>query len=703
MLDLDNTQGGHIFTSQSTSHSTARSTVHRRPDIQGLRALAVLLVVAFHAGLRVPGGYLGVDIFFVISGFVITAMLHREYVAQGRIKIGTFYARRFKRLVPALSVMVTATLVISVFVLSPFGAQQETAKTAIGSMLLSANYWIAETSSDYFGMAASRNALLNTWSLSVEEQFYLVFPFVLALGWYLNRRFKIMSTAPFVLVALIGILSLALAWRGTGASQFQNFATFLEGFYSPLTRAWEFAAGALLALLTIKFKVQGKQLGATLGVLGLVGIAASAFLINRLELPAIMWTLIAVMGTALLILAGTKPDNFISRGLGVRPLTHVGDWSYSIYLWHWPFIVFAAALWPATTTILVLAAVLSFIPALASYYWIEQPCRQISFTSRRKATAWVAALVLIPIGLGGAVGFAATKGYWVDGLKTMAEERGGIYPNDARNCGRIPLTERATEVCTWNGEAAGEPIYLFGDSNAAHFSDAVIGAGEILGRPITISAPPGCLMLDFTLRQPSDQSTDRQLPSEDCLERGSQAFAWVKGQKPGVVILSHTQIAWDNSPNSIPLPPSFNPDFVATIESLQQAGHTVMLMQPMPRFDATIGVEGSERYVWDQNRCQLFQAIAGDCMKSMPLEYVDAAQEYSRQSIQAVADQTGAIYTDLSRALCDESQCSTFAGGHQLYRDSGHISVYASKSLAPDFADAIRRTLPTAQVGVTAP
>lgn len=664
-----------------------------------MRALAVLLVVAFHTGLRVPGGYLGVDIFFVISGFVITAMLHREYVAQGRIKIVAFYTRRFKRLVPALSVMVTVTLVISVFVLSPFGAQQETSKTAIGSMLLSANYWIAETSGDYFGVSASRNALLNTWSLSVEEQFYLVFPFVLALGWYLNRRFKVMSTAPFVLVALIGILSLAIAWRGNGASQFQNFTSFLEGFYSPLTRAWEFAAGALLALLTIKFKVQGKHLGTTLGVLGLASIATSAFLINRLELPAIMWTLIAVVGTALLILAGTREDNFISRGLGVRPLTQVGDWSYSIYLWHWPFIVFAAALWPATTTILVLAAALSLIPALASYYWIEQPFRQISFTSRRKATGWVAALVLVPIGLGGAVGFAATKGYWVDGLKSVADERGGFYASDARECGQIPLTERATEECTWNGDAVGKPIYLFGDSNAAHFSDAIIGAGEILGRPTTISAPPGCLMLDFTLRQPNDQSADRQLPSEDCLDRSHQAFSWVKGQKPGSVILSHTQIVWDNQlknsfqnngPNSIPLSPSFNPDFVATIESLQQAGHTVMLMQPMPRFDATIGVEGSERYVWDQNRCPLIQAFAGECMKSMPLEYVDVAQEYSRQSIQAIADQTGATYTDLSRALCDESQCSTFADGHQVYRDKGHITPYASKSLAPQFADVIQ-------------
>jgi hypothetical protein len=206
-------------------------------------------------------------------------------------------------------------------------------------------------------------------------------------------------------------------------------------------------------------------------------------------------------------------------------------------------------------------------------------------------------------------------------------------------------------------------------------------------------------MLDFDLVQPNDQSAGRQLPSEDCLERSRQAFMWVKGQKPGLVILSHTQVVWDNElersiqnngPNSIPLPPSFNPDLVATIESLQQAGHTVMLVQPMPRFDVTIGVEGSERYVWDRSRCPLFQAIAGECVKSMPLDYVDAAQEYSRESIQAIADQTRAIYADLSLALCDDSQCFTFADGHQIYRDNGHITRYASQSLIPQFAELIQ-------------
>jgi peptidoglycan/LPS O-acetylase OafA/YrhL len=147
-----------------------------RLDVQGLRAVAVLLVVAFHSGLPAPGGFIGVDVFFVISGFVIAAMLQREWAITGRLDFARFYMRRFKRLTPALAVIVTVTAAVSAFVLSPFGDQQTTAKTAIGGIFLVANAVIARTTGGYFDAPAETNPLLNIWSLSVEEQFYLVFP-----------------------------------------------------------------------------------------------------------------------------------------------------------------------------------------------------------------------------------------------------------------------------------------------------------------------------------------------------------------------------------------------------------------------------------------------------------------------------------------------------------------------------------------------
>jgi len=222
----------------------------RRFDIQGLRAVAVLLVVAFHAGLPVPGGFVGVDVFFVISGFVITGMIHRERSSTGRFRFGRFYLRRFKRLTPALSLMVAVTMVLAFCLLSPFTEQQPAAQTGIGAMLLVANFMIAYKTGDYFDAPAESNPLLHTWSLSVEEQFYLVFPAILLLGWVLSQRGRRRIPWVAVLVGTAALISFGLVMMGASALD-PSTAKYLLEFYSPLTRAWEFAVGALLALATI--------------------------------------------------------------------------------------------------------------------------------------------------------------------------------------------------------------------------------------------------------------------------------------------------------------------------------------------------------------------------------------------------------------------------------------------------------------------
>ena len=176
------TPAGHASTEVDSNPPETRKR-SRRTDIQGLRAVAVLMVVAFHAGLPFPGGFVGVDVFFVISGFVITGMVLRERRATGRIRFGQFYLRRFKRLTPALALVVAVTVTASAAVLSPLGTQQTAAKTGIGAMLLAANVVIARTTGGYFDADAATNPLLHTWTLSVEEQFYLAFPALIALGW----------------------------------------------------------------------------------------------------------------------------------------------------------------------------------------------------------------------------------------------------------------------------------------------------------------------------------------------------------------------------------------------------------------------------------------------------------------------------------------------------------------------------------------
>ncbi len=271
------------------------------------------MVVAFHAGLPTPGGFVGVDVFFVISGFVITAMLMREWAAQGRIRLGQFYVRRFKRLTPALALMLSATMVIGFFVLSPLGTQQDASRTAIGAMLLAANLVIAKLTGDYFDLEADSNALLNTWSLSVEEQFYLLFPTLLLVGWLLTRRARRTShIGPVIVVTTVGVVSFALAMLGA-SGYVPPVEGWLIGFYSPFTRAWEFAVGALLALAGERARITSRAEAEAVGALGVAMLAASLLLINGATTFPGPATLLPVVGTLLLLLAGTQPDGAIRR------------------------------------------------------------------------------------------------------------------------------------------------------------------------------------------------------------------------------------------------------------------------------------------------------------------------------------------------------------------------------------------------------
>jgi peptidoglycan/LPS O-acetylase OafA/YrhL len=225
--------------SDDTSNPTMKPRGSRRLDIQGLRAVAVLMVVAFHAGLPVHGGFVGVDVFFVISGFVITGLLQREWAATERVRFGAFYVRRFKRLTPALALMVGSTAVASALFLSPLGPQQTVAKTAVGAMLLTANRAIAATTGGYFDPPAASNPLLNTWTLSVEEQFYLLWPLaVLGLLLLKDRRIRLAVVAA---CAIGSGIAMALVYLPGGDAT--------RVYYGTDTHSFGLALGAVLAIL----------------------------------------------------------------------------------------------------------------------------------------------------------------------------------------------------------------------------------------------------------------------------------------------------------------------------------------------------------------------------------------------------------------------------------------------------------------------
>lgn len=680
---------------------------NRRLDIQGLRAVAVLMVVAFHAGLPTPGGFVGVDVFFVVSGFVITAMLFREQNKTGRIEFGRFYLRRFRRLTPALALMIAVTVVMSSVLLSPLGVQQTAAITGIGAMLLIANAAIARLTGGYFDADAEANPFLHTWSLSVEEQFYLVFPALIALGWYLARRRKGWRAAPALLLTTVAAISFCLACVGPtilsllqlhASPFFRPYIPVVQaalGFYSPLTRSWEFGAGALLALALTTTAVKPARVTFALGLVGVGALGASLWIISPATPFPSAWTLIPVAGTVLLLAAGSSEScsNPVTRALSSAHLVKIGDWSYSIYLWHWPFIVFAKALWPGNPFALLAAAILSVIPAIASYYWVETPIRNLQHLRGLRLVRIVLTTVFVPVILASSLFYFASVGYWSPGVRTM--QKAVLSDHAARaTCSAMNLVPYGPPAsCIWNSRAEGTPMYLVGDSTAWHFSEAAIGASDLLHRPLSITRIPGCPFRDVYIHAPNMPFERNQ---QTCRHMYETTMDWLVRQPPGTVIISQLNSQYRESGLHVGVQPdelstvshqreqALNQGLALTIDALERAGHSVLLVQAAPNFEKPVE--------FDPLECTLITLQAGACNATMQRDVADSIQSIERSATLEIAEQTGSSVWDPRGFFCSEAECSTYRYGVNLYRDHIHISAEASQMLASSLAEAVGST-----------
>jgi peptidoglycan/LPS O-acetylase OafA/YrhL len=658
--------------------ATASVPGARRDDIQGLRAVAVVMVVAFHAGLPVPGGFVGVDVFFVISGFVITGMLLREWNESGRIRFGRFYARRFKRLTPALALVVTATMILTAVVISPLGPQQNAAVTAIGAMLLSSNIVIANTTGGYFSVAAETNPLLNVWSLSVEEQFYLAFPFLLVAGWAIARRRPRLAVLPVVLVSAVLVVSFLLALVDEGGLAFPGSKDAL-GFYSPVPRAWEFAIGAVAALVLAGRRARAPRAAALWGALGVIGLAASLFVIGEATPFPGAWTLLPTVSTLLLIVAGWQdPGNHASRMLSTRPMARIGDWSYSIYLWHWPFIVLATTLWRGVPWVPLLAALVSLVPAILSYRFVEQPLRSRTYDRRGLAVLFTATMVppllsalLVLAGSAAGYGSPVIRGY---------QEASGQHIGTS--CGNTGGEAGATIACSFNTDAGGPPVYLVSDSHADAISDAVVGAAERLGRPASARIAPGCQLIEGSIGSVGGE------PLRACEEYFATTMRWLTGAEPGVVVISSAaRPFWEPEIQLGPDEGSMSTvedvkleylleELTQSVLLLEAAGHTVVLVQDVPTF--------TEPYSYAPTECSLPALVAGGCDRVLPLAVAEDQQAGVRETIEAVAAATGAVIWDLRPEVCDESGCPSRRGDLVAYSDDDHLSVGQAEQLVDE-------------------
>ncbi|MBJ6611533.1 MAG: acyltransferase [Candidatus Thiothrix moscowensis] len=347
-----------------------------RKEIDGLRALAVLPVILFHAGFGwVPGGFVGVDVFFVISGYLITSIILDELEA-GRFTLAGFYERRARRILPALFFVLLVCLPMAWWLLLPaelmnFGKSL----IAVAGFVSNILFWLQ---TDYFAATAEQIPLLHTWSLAVEEQYYLLFPLLLLLTWDLGKRWLL---GLLVLIALLSFVWAEWLWRQSVEAN----------FYLLPSRAWELMLGALAAFYLQKNRVEQGTLAQIASLLGLGLLLVAIFGLHEgVPFPS-LYALLPTLGAVLLIMFAT-PATWVGRWLGKRVLVGIGLISYSAYLWHQPLFVFARMQATEEPSAVFMAGliVLTLLLAYASWRWVEQPFRERSRFTRQQIFAMAA-------------------------------------------------------------------------------------------------------------------------------------------------------------------------------------------------------------------------------------------------------------------------------------------------------------------------
>tara|TARA_B100001093_G_scaffold520091_1_gene612618 strand:+ start:4099 stop:5970 length:1872 start_codon:yes stop_codon:yes gene_type:complete len=335
--------------------------MHYRKEIDGLRALAVIPVMLFHANVNlIPGGYIGVDIFFVISGYLITGIIINA-TEQKHFKISSFYERRARRILPALIIVILFSIFASIFIMYPFQII-DFAKSVFYVSIFSSNFYFWQNTGGYFGTLSGEMPLLHTWSLAVEEQFYLIFPIFFII--FLRFGYKKI----LILILVITILSFCIA-------QYASFHHPRPNFFLIFTRAWEILIGSICAIFLIKYgdKVKKSNL---LSIIGLFLILISIFLFTEKTPFPSAYTLLPTIGTALIIIYSNS-INLIGRFLSLKPLVFLGLISYSAYLWHHPFLAFASIYFDGELNefLSIFICVVAFFFAYYSWKFVETPFR----------------------------------------------------------------------------------------------------------------------------------------------------------------------------------------------------------------------------------------------------------------------------------------------------------------------------------------
>jgi len=628
-----------------------------RPDVDGLRAVAVLTVILFHLHRPwLPGGFLGVDIFFVISGFLITRNIIQG-LDDGRFSIAEFYRRRIKRIAPAMLVVVAATLVTSQVLLTPKDASS-TAKSAVFSLASVANvYFWRFRDWSYFAPDGGQEPLLHLWSLGVEEQFYLLWPLLLMVGY---RRLGWQRLAG--LGVIVAVLSFV-----TGDLVYERDSSF--AYYMLPTRAGELLLGGLVAMAVLRH-VEERVRPAVVSILATLGallLAASLFLITEGQ-PFPGWRAVPpTAGTALIILAGHCRQGIWSRLLGSRVMVGIGLLSYSAYLWHWPLLAFFRYGYgdPGAVAATVIV-VLTFVLAWLTLRFVEQPARRSMASVRQVMFRMyiVPASVLMTLALvlvySERLGISArSRSYSMNLAVVQDQTRPATSVDWVCQGRRLSLEDTQSAKCVLGLDSSRAPVAVtWGDSHVAHYAGMLrvfADAGGFRLRSLAVSSCPPLLNDPTAFIDPKRRS--------DCL--ASQAVMQPLLESYPVVIVSSAWLSYQER-NSAYLETFFN-----SVRTLVGAGKYVVVLGEAP------WVRGYDRHCREKALTYPFL----QCPEiSVPVS-TDVADVNTRLR-QFAELTTNVAFFDVTPYLCPNGLCSAFQpSGEPNYFDESHLTVAASLRL----------------------
>lgn len=616
------------------------ASIRYRYDIDGLRALAVVPVVWYHLGLPgLPGGFTGVDVFFVISGFLITSLL-RSDMEQGKYSLLRFYERRARRIFPALATMLMACVAMALLIMLPQDAKNFGANLAMTS-LFSANLYLMFTSG-YFDADASLNPLLHMWSLGVEEQFYVFFPLFL---WLVHRLGFWRWLVPLIGLGLVASLSLGV-WM--------TYAHPTAAFYLLLTRAWEMLAGALLACWAVpspKNRITREGLGwagLALVVLGYLYVSKeNAF-------PGILAAL-PVMGAALIIFSHGGGATALSRVLAIAPVRGLGLISYSLYLWHWPVIVFYKYISGHELDLAVafILGAVSIVLAWISWRWVEQPWRN---GKTLVCEIWVVSGIglMVLVGLGGAL--YAAKGWpervpaeviAVDNFRyDFSQKRHACHRDDHST---LPIGDS----CIYGAEGVLPSLMVWGDSHGVELADAL---GDMLGTQ-------GSALMTVTSSQCPPALGFETVARPRCATHNANVLAYIKSA-PHIrtVVLPMYHLYYHQGPYAA----LYTQGVRDSVLALRMLGVRVVVVGPTPDFALPVPLMAAADLWWqrpfEMQQIKVFHARSAEIENNLTL----------------LATETGAVVVWPEKAICQATGCPMLMAGHPLYFDRNHLSMHGA-------------------------